>query len=156
MSSCSRSDSVLSYLMEEMTGQEAGLFEEHLVQCSTCRHELALEQALQRGLEECTHPDAIPSRLRSEILLKLMAMRHPVFPFWQIAATIATGVAALFAVLHVIGDSSLPDMGLGFITGIGRDLPELLGRAGSLPVIFGVGLVMVVIASVVASLVPEE
>ena len=109
MSSCSRSDRVLSYLMEEMTGQETRLFEEHLAQCSACIHELALEQALQRGLEECTHPDAIPSGLRSEILLKLMAMRHPVFPFWQIAATIATGIVALFAVLHVIGDSSLPD-----------------------------------------------
>ena len=156
MSSCSKSDRVLSYLMEEMTGQEIRLFEEHLGQCSACRHELALEQALQRGLEECTHPDAVPSPLRSEILLKLMAMRHPVFPFWQIVATIGAGIAALFAVLHIAGDSSLPDAGLNFLAGIGRDLPELLGRTGSLPVIFGIGLIMIVVASIVASFVPEE
>ena len=57
MSSCSRSTSVLSYLMDELSEDDRVLFEKHLNNCPICLRELILERSLQNRLAECPHED---------------------------------------------------------------------------------------------------
>ncbi len=156
MSSCSRSASVLSYLMGELTEAERALFEKHLDSCPICRHELGLEHALQHGLVECTLPDAAPAELRLNVLSRIMTLRQPRLPVWQIAVTVLAGAAASLVLLRILSGSSLPETGIGLLTGFIEGATAVIGKAGSLPLMIGVGVVFVGIASVVASLVPED
>ena len=156
MSSCSRSADVLTYLMGELDGNDRALFEEHLDSCPICVNELRLERALQNGLVECTLPDAAPEELRPRVLSRILTVRRPRFPFWQIAVTVLSGAAAFIALMRILRGSSLPDAGIGLVTSLIEGVSAAVGKAGSLPLMIGAGVVLVGIASVVASLVPEE
>ena len=156
MSSCSRSASVLSYLLGELTEDERALFEKHLDSCPICRHELGLERALQHGLVECMLPDAAPAELRLNVLSRIMTLRQPRFPVWQISVTVLAGAVAFLALLQILHGSSLPQTGIGLLTDFIDGVSMVIGKAGSLPLMIGVGVVFVGIASVVASLVPED
>jgi anti-sigma factor (TIGR02949 family) len=156
MNSCSRSDDVLAYLTGLLEGEEKALFEKHLEDCPACRRELDLERALQSGLSECTLPDAAPAELRPAVLAGMLTVRRPRFPFWQIGATVAAGTAAFLALLHVLAGSGLPEAGAGLLARAASSLSSMFSGTGSLPVMIGTGLVLVGIASVLASLVPED
>ena len=156
MSSCSRSADVLPYLMDELEDDERALFERHLEGCPVCSHELQLERALQNGLSECTLPDAAPIELRPRVLSGILTVRRPRFPYWQIGAIVAAGAAAFVAIYHVVSGTGIPQRGLGVLAGAVNAVASLLSGAGSVPLMIGTGIVIVGIASVVASIVPEE
>lgn len=156
MSSCSRSNNVLSYLMGELNEDDKALFEKHLETCHVCRHELKLERVLQNGLVECTLPDAAPMGLRLKVLSRIPTVRQPRFPFWQIAVTLLSGAAAFLALLQILRGSNLPETGIGLLTDLIGGAFETIEKADSLPLMISAGIVLVGIVTVVASLVPEE
>lgn len=156
MSSCSRSTSVLSYLLGELDEDDRVLFEKHLESCPICRDELGLERILQNGLSECTKPGAAPPQLRLNVLRRTLTMQRPRFPVWQITATLLAGAAAFFVLLQGLRDSSLLETGAGLLTRFIDGVLATLEHANSLPLVIGAGIALVGIASVVASLLPEE
>jgi anti-sigma factor (TIGR02949 family) len=156
MNSCSRSASVLSFLIGELDGGERSLFEKHLAGCPICSHELRLELALQNGLAECMLPDTAPVDLRSNILLRILTVHRPRFPVWQIAVTLFSGAAASLALLRVFRDSNLPETAIGLLAGLLEGVSGMIEKTGSLPLMIGTGVILVGIASIVASLLPEE
>ena len=156
MNSCSRSTSVLSYLLGELDEDDRVLFEKHLESCPICREELGLERTLQNGLVECTKPDAAPPELRLNVLRRTLTVHRPHFPVWQIAVTLLSGAAAFFVLLQGLRGSSLLETGTGLLTRFIDGAFATLEHANSLPLVIGAGIVLVGIASVVASLLPEE
>ncbi len=101
-------------------------------------------------------PDAAPAELRLNVLSRIMTLRQPRFPVWQIAVTVLAGAVASLALLRILHGSSLPETGIRLLTGFVEGAAAVIGKAGSLPLMIGAGVVFVGIASVVASLVPEE
>lgn len=156
MSSCSRSTNVLSYLEGELNEHDRVLFEKHLDSCPICRHELRLERTLQSGLVECTMPDAAPAELRSDVLSRILIGQRPRFPFWQIAVTLLSGAVASLVLLQILHGSSLLETGIVLLMGFIDEIFTAVEKYSSLPLVIGVGIVLAGIASVVASLVPEE
>jgi anti-sigma factor RsiW len=156
MNSCSRSDDVLRYLMEELDAAETEAFERHLDSCPSCRAEVRLERALQKGLAVCSLPDAAPAGLRPGVLTGILTVKHPRFPWWQITATVAAGAAAFAALLRVFEGSGLAVRAGAFLSGAAGAVSSLFSGVGSLPLILGTGILMVGIASIIASLVPED
>ncbi|MCK4807239.1 MAG: zf-HC2 domain-containing protein [Candidatus Aegiribacteria sp.] len=156
MSSCSRSTSVLSYLLGELNEDDMVLFEKHLESCPICRDELRLERSLQNGLVEFTKPGAAPPELRLNVLKRTLTVQRPRFPFWQIAVTILSGVAAFLVLLQVLSGSSLLETGIGLLIRFIDEILATVERIDSLTLMIGAGIVLVGITSVVASLLPEE
>ena len=156
MSSCSRSDDVLRYLMDQLDPAERESFARHLDSCPSCRDEIRLEMALQKGLAECSLPDTAPAGLRPGVLAGILTVKRPRFPWWQIAATVAAGAAAFAALLRVLEDSGITERGAEVLSGAAGAVSSLFSGIGSLPVILGTGILMVGIASIIASLVPED
>ncbi len=156
MSSCSRSTSALSYLMGELDEDNRVLFEKHLNGCPICRHELMLERTVQNGLVACTMPDKAPAELKLNVLTTILTVQRPRFPFWQIAVTLLSGVAVFLILLQILRDSSILANGIGFITGFIDEFSTTFDSVSSKPLMIGIGIVLVGIASVVALLVPEE
>ena len=156
MSSCSRSTSVLSYLLGELDEDDRVLFEKHLENCPICRDELRLERSLQNGLVECTKPHAAPPELRLNVLKRTLTVHQPRFPFWQIAVTFLSGAAAFFFLLQILRGSSLFETGTGLLINFIDGVFVALENETSLPLMIGIGIVLVGITSVVVSLLPEE
>lgn len=156
MNSCSRSTSVLSYLMSQLDEDDRVLFEKHLDNCPICRDELGLERTLQNGLTECTKPHAAPPELRLNVLKRTLTVHQPRFPFWQIAVTLLSGTAAFFFLLQILRGSSLFETGAGLLIGFIDEVFATVEQVNSLPLMIGIGIVLVGITSVVASLLPEE
>ncbi len=156
MSSCSRSTSVLSYLLGEMDEDDKVLFERHLENCPFCRDELRLERILQKGLSECTKPSAAPPELRLNVLKKTLTAQQPRFPFWQIAATLLSGTVVFFLLLKVLRSSRLLENGFGLLMRFIGGIFETLEPANSLPMMIVLGIVLIGIATGVASSLPEK
>lgn len=156
MSSCSRSTSVLSYLLDELEEDDKVLFERHLENCPFCRDELRLERILQNGLSECTKPSAAPPELRLNVLKRTLTAQQPRFPFWQIAVTLLSGTAVFLVLLKVLRGSGLLETGFGLLMRFANGIFATLEPANSLPLMIGLGIVLIGIATGVASLLPEK
>ena len=156
MSSCSRSTSVLSYLLGELDENDKVLFEQHLASCPLCREELRLERSLQNGLVDCMKPDAAPDELRLNVLTRILTVRRPRFPFWQIAATLLSGTAVFFVLMKVLRDSRLLETCFGLLMRFIDGIFTALEPANSLPLMIVLGIVLIGIATGVASLLPEK
>lgn len=156
MSSCSRSNRVLSYLMSELDENDTALFEQHLKCCPFCRDELRLERSLQNALIGCTKPDTAPPELRQNVLKRTLTVQKPRFPFPQIALTLLSGTAVLLVLLQVLSGSRLLEKGFGTLMRFADEIFATLVQADSLPLMIGLGIILVGITSVVASLLPEE
>ena len=156
MSSCSRSNNVLSYLLGELDEDDNVLFEQHLENCRHCRDELRLERTLQNGLTECTKPNAAPPELRLNVLKRTMTAQQPRFPFWQIAVTLLSGTAVFLVLLQIFSGTRLLEKGFGLLTRFIDGIFSTLEPADSLPLMIGLGIVLIGITTVVASLLPEK
>ncbi len=156
MSSCSRSTSVLSYLLGELDENDKVLFEQHLVSCPLCREELRLERSLQNGLVDCMKPDAAPPELRLNVLTRILTVRRPRFPFWQVAVTLFSGAAVFIVLLKVLRGSTLPETGIRLLIRFVDGIFATLEQANSFPMMIGLGIVLIGIATGVASLLPEK
>ena len=156
MSSCSRSNNVLSYLLGELDEDDKFLFEQHLENCRHCRDELRLERTLQNGLTECTKPNAAPPELRLNVLKRTMTAQQPRFPFWQIAVTLLSGTAVFLVLLQIFSGTLLLEKGFGLLTRFIDGIFMTLEPADSLPLMIGLGIVLIGITTVVASLLPEK
>ncbi|MCD4848925.1 MAG: hypothetical protein K8R76_12130 [Candidatus Aegiribacteria sp.] len=156
MNSCSRSTSVLSYLMGEQNESDRSLFEKHLEGCPICQRELKLERSLQNGLVECTLQDAAPPDLKLNVLSKILTMRPPQFPIWQMVVTLLSGAALFTVLLRILHDSSVPETGIELLSTLIDNALAAVDNNNSVPLMIGVGIVLMGILSVVASLVQEE
>ena len=156
MSSCSRSTSVLSYLMRELNKSDRALFEKHLESCPICQRELKLERSLQNGLVGCTLPDTVPPDLKFNVLSKILTVRQPQLPIWQIVVTLLSGAVLFMALLKILHNSSLPETGVKLLTTLIDSALAAVDNINSVPLMIGVGIVLMGIVSVVASLVQEE
>lgn len=156
MSSCNRSNNVLSYLMGELNEDDKALFEKHLESCPICRLELRLERVLQTGLVECTQPEAAPAELKLNVLSRIQTMYRPRFPFWQIAVTLLSGSAAFLILLRILRGSSLPETGIVLLTNLIDDIFTSIKNADSIFLMIGAVVIFAGIASILASLLPEE
>lgn len=142
--------------MNELDEDDRILFEKHLKNCPICRDELGLERSLQNGLVECTKPHAAPPELRLNVLKRILTVHQPRFPFWQIAVTLLSGAAVFIFLLHILRSSSLFETGAGLLTGLIDGVFATVEQVNSLPLMIGIGIVLVGITSVMASLLPEE
>jgi len=156
MSSCSRSNNVLSYLLGELDEDDKVLFEQHIENCPLCREELRLERILQNGLTESMKPNAAPPELRLNVLKKTLTAQQPRFPFWQIAVTLLSGTAVFIVLLKVLRGSHLLEKGFGLLMRVIDEMFATLEPANSLPLMIGLGIVLIGITTVVASLLPEK
>ncbi|RKZ07430.1 hypothetical protein DRQ25_11600 [Candidatus Fermentibacteria bacterium] len=156
MNSCSRSTSVLSYLLGELDEDERVLFEKHLDSCSICSDELELERILQSRLVECTQPDTAPPELRLTVLKRTLTVQKPRFPFWQIAVTLLSGTAALLVLLQVLSGSRLLETSFRTLIRFVDEIFITLVQANSLPLMICSGIALIGITTTVASLLPEE
>ena len=156
MSSCSRSTSVLSYLMGELDEDAKALFEKHLESCPACRRELRFERTLQNGLAECTKPDAAPAELRLNVLTKILTMPRLRFPFWQIAVALLSGTTAFLILMKILRGSSLLETGTEVLMNFVEEMFLAVENVSSFQPMILAGIISVGIVSVVASLVPEE
>ena len=142
--------------MDELDEDDRVLFEKHLNGCPICRHELMLERSLQNGLAECMKPDAAPAELRLNVLTKILTVQRPQFPFWQVAVTLFSGTAVFFILLKILSGSDLLSKSSGFLIGVIDGIFTSLEQAASLPIMVASGIVLIGIATIVASLLPEE
>jgi len=156
MNSCSRSTSVLSYLLGELDEDERLLFEKHLDSCSICSDELELERILQKRLVGCTKPDAAPPELRLNVLRRTLTVQQPRFPFWQIAVTLLSGTTAFFILLQVLSGSRLLETSFRTLMRFVDEIFLTLVQANSLPLMIGLGIVLIGITTTVTSLLPKE
>jgi len=132
------------------------LFEQHLVNCPICREELRLERSLQNGLVDCMKPDAAPPELRLNVLKKTLTAQQPQFPFWQVAVTLLSGAAVFIVLLKVLSGSHLLEKGFGLLMRFVDGIFATLEQANSFPMMIGLGIVLIGIATLVASLLPEK
>jgi len=156
MNSCSRSTSVLSYLLGELDEDERFLFEKHLDSCSLCRDELRFERILQNRLVECTKPDTAPPELRLNVLRKTLTAQQPRFPFPQIAVTLLSGTAAFFILLKVLSGSRLLETGFRTLIRFVDEIFVTLVQTNSLPLMICSGIVLIGITTTVTSLLQKE
>jgi anti-sigma factor RsiW len=156
MNSCSRSSSVLSYILGELDEDDRVLFEIHLDTCSICRDELKFERILQNRLVECTKPDAAPSELRLNVLRRTLTAQQPRFPFWQIAVTLLSGTAAFFILLQLLSGSRLLETSFRTLMRFVDEIFVTLVQANSLSLMIGLGVVLIGITTTVTSLLPKE
>lgn len=142
--------------MGELDEHDRGLFEKHLESCPICRRELRLERTLQNGLVECTKPDAAPAELRLNVLTKILTAPRPRFPLWQITVALLSGTAAFLILMKIPHDSTLLEKGTGFLMNLIEEMSVAVENFSSLPVMIVAGIALAGIASVLASLIPEE
>lgn len=142
--------------MDELDSSERALFEKHLDGCPICQRELRLERSLQNGLVECTLQDAAPPDLKPNVLSQMLTVRQPLFPFWQILVTLLSGAAVFFLLLRILRNSSLPETGVELLTTLIDNALAAVDNINSVPLMIGVGIVLVGIVTGIASIVPEE
>ncbi len=94
---CDRLD---DYMLGWLSPDEAAAFESHLADCPACRHELALQQAIDGLLAESGGPmDAIPSGLVERTRYRVRTDRRRKVVRWAFSLA----AAAALLILAVIG-----------------------------------------------------